>query len=109
MISCLMLLALQAGGLHLHTNAETGGLSLHLAHVHDADPDGHDHSEDVDLTIVELGTLWEQLSAIDGHSELRLVTRTLALWQVGAQTPPEPQTTTAAKLRPPLRAPPAAT
>ena len=62
LLSTVALLTLQSAGLHLHANPHTDGMQLHAEHVHDRDPDGHDHSADVDVTIFELSTLWAKLT-----------------------------------------------
>ena len=54
---CLSLLALQVSGMHLHTTLEGAG-ELHGTHVHDADPDEHDHQSDVDIGYLEYASSW---------------------------------------------------
>jgi hypothetical protein len=51
----LCLLSIQVSGLHLHVGPEGNG-GLHGTHIHEADPDAHDHEGDSDVSLVELGT-----------------------------------------------------
>lgn len=59
-IFCTSLLGMQFSGLHLHVNPEGSG-GLHGTHIHGADPDGHDHEADTDVSPFELGTGWTKL------------------------------------------------
>ncbi len=105
-LSCLALLALQAVGLHLHANVGAEGLDLHAAHIHGADPDGHDHSADVDVSVVELGTLWAKLSALLILFCLVLACPAVVGWRVKAPQQLEVPQASSERWRPPLRAPP---
>jgi hypothetical protein len=58
---CLCLLALQVSGMHLHATLEGANEvhgELHGTHVHPADPDGHDHENDVDISYMEYAPGW---------------------------------------------------
>ena len=60
--ACAAILMSQVAGLHLHASPNPDNMGLHAAHVHDADLDGHDHSADVDVSVVELSPLWAKLA-----------------------------------------------
>ncbi|MEQ8483968.1 MAG: hypothetical protein RIB46_06365 [Pseudomonadales bacterium] len=61
-ISLASILLLQATGLHLHLGSADRG-SLHGQHWHHADPDGHGHADESDVTINEIGASWSKLLA----------------------------------------------
>ncbi len=109
MLSTVALLALQSAGLHLHANVHTDGMQLHAEHVHDADPDGHDHSTDVDVTIFELGTLWAKLIFLLPVLGLLLLVPYVHRWILSHSTEPSAARRRQFRWRPPLRAPPLAT
>lgn len=105
-LCCTTLLVLQAVGLHLHANLQTVGVNLHAEHVHGVDPDGHDHSADVDVSIVELGTFWAKLAPMLLSIGLLLLVPPVLSWSRRIRiesllTFPDKQ-----RWRPPLRAPP---
>ncbi len=100
------LLAMQAAGLHLHANPETEGLQMHADHVHSLDPDGHDHSDDTDVTIVELGVHWAKLVPLLLSVGLLLPTPYLLRWTQDRPRQPSDRLRKADRWRPPLRAPP---
>ena len=53
LVCCAVLMA-QVSGLHLHASSHAENQGLHGAHVHGADPDGHDHAADVDVSVFEI-------------------------------------------------------
>lgn len=108
LLSTVALLVLQSAGLHLHANPHTDGMQLHTEHVHNADPDGHDHSTDVDVTIFELGTLWAKLAFLLPMLGFTLLVPAFRRWIL--RDPAEPPTACRGptRWRPPLRAPPSA-
>lgn len=102
------LLSTQATGLHLHANVHGEGGGLHGAHLHHADPDGHDHSGDVDVALFELGATWSKILTF----LIPFVTLLPAIvWMVQGFPPPSVpilSTRRRSRWRPPLRAPPLA-
>ncbi len=102
------LLSMQAAGLHLHVNLQGGDGGLHGAHVHHADPDGHDHGADVDVSLFELGATWSKILTF----LVSVVSLPLAVvWVLQAFVPPSVTTLSThrrSRWRPPLRAPPLA-
>ncbi len=98
------LFSAQAVGLHLHANVDGGG--LHGWHLHHADPDGHDHSGDIDVSLLELSTTWLKIFTF----LIPFVVPLLApVWRArGVSSPPLPVLSTRrrSRWRPPLRAPP---
>ena len=100
------LLALQTVGLHLHANPHTDGMQMHAEHIHSVDPDGHDHSADLDVTIIELGMLWAKLLPALLCAGLLLPVPLLLRWAgcgwYHSLLPPG----NTSRWRPPLRAPP---
>ena len=106
LISIVALLILQSAGLHLHANVHTDGMQLHTEHVHDADPDGHDHSTDVDVTIFEVGMLWAKLAFLLPALGLTLLLAPIRCWILHFSLEPSPARRRQSRWRPPLRAPP---
>ena len=107
LLSIVALVILQSAGLHLHANVHTEGMQLHAEHVHDGDPDGHDHSADVDVTIFELGTMWAKLALLLPWLAL-LVLVAPSNFRICRYSPERlPAIRSQAHWRPPLRAPPA--
>ena len=100
------LLAMQAAGLHLHANPDTDGVQMHAEHVHSLDPDGHDHSADVDVTIVELGMVWAKLVPLPLATGLYLPAPFLLRWRSDVPRHSPAPSGNANRWRPPLRAPP---
>ncbi len=105
-LSIVALLVLQSAGLHLHANIHTDGMQLHAEHVHDADPDGHDHSADVDVTIFELGTLWAKLAFLLPMLGLALPAPVRRFRMLRLRLPVAMARRSQERWRPPLRAPP---
>lgn len=106
LVSMLALLVVQSAGLHLHASTHTEGVQLHAEHVHDADPDGHDHSADVDVSIFELGTLWAELAFLLPQLGLALLAPVRRGWLSRSPEDPAPACRSQLRWRPPLRAPP---
>ena len=101
------LLSSQAVGLHLHVNAHSESGGLHASHVHHADPDGHDHSDDIDVSLFEFGAAWSKILALPMPCVALLLA---TVWLVqGCSPAPAPVLSTRrrSRWRPPLRAPPA--
>jgi hypothetical protein len=83
-------------------------MQLHAEHVHDADPDGHDHSADVDVSIFELGTLWAKLAFLLPALGMFLLVPPIRCWILRHSAEPSPARRSQSRWRPPLRAPPLA-
>ena len=63
-LTCIALLATQLGGWHLHASADGAALDepvAHSTHIHQIDPDGHDHSKDVDIAVGDFGLVLSKL------------------------------------------------
>lgn len=105
-LSYTTLLVLQTVGLHMHANPQTEGVNLHAEHVHGMDPDGHDHSADVDVSIVELGAVWAKLSPMILAIGLLLLVPLVLVCRIRCMTASVPSLCSTQGLRPPLRAPP---
>lgn len=104
MLCVASVLLLQATGLHLHVGSAEAA-SLHAEHLHHADPDGHNHAQDSDVTINELGASWGKLLA---QFLPILALFALAAVVAGRWAPavlPAPRIRPS-RWRPPLRAPP---
>ena len=106
LLSTVALLVFQSAGLHLHANPHTDGMQLHTEHVHDADPDGHDHSTDVDVTIFELGIVWAKLAFLLPVFGLALLMPPVRCWILRYSVRSSPSRRGHLRWRPPLRAPP---
>ncbi len=105
-LSYTTLLVLQTAGLHLHANTQTDGVNLHAEHVHSLDPDGHDHSADVDVSIIELGTLWAKLSPMILAVGFLLLAPLVVILRIRYRTDSSSSPVPSQRWRPPLRAPP---
>ncbi len=102
----IAMLSMQMSGLHLHAGKQSTDTAVHGAHIHDADPDGDDHSADIDVSVIDFGTVWSKvmpfLVAIL-PAALTVIWVFHSLWPpVVALIPPRRQS----RWRPPLRAPP---
>lgn len=100
------MLFLQMSGLHVHADAHDEASGLHGTHVHDLDSDGHDHSADVDVSVLDLGIVWSKLMPV-----LLLTTAVILAiaWTRQTVWPPPirvPSLRQRSGWRPPLRAPP---
>ena len=62
--ACVAMLLMQISGLHLHAGDHSNDASLHGAHVHDIAPDGHDHTADVDVSLIDFGIVWSKIMPI---------------------------------------------
>jgi hypothetical protein len=105
-LTCVTILVTQMVGLHLHASVQPSDDGLHAVHIHGADPDGHDHAADVDVTVVEYGAIWAKLVPILFGWLVLMAVPILAL---GLDRPLIDRflpTGTALRWRPPLRAPP---
>jgi hypothetical protein len=105
--ACAAILMSQVAGLHLHASPNPDNMGLHAAHVHDADLDGHDHSADVDVSVVELSPLWAKLAPMLLMLSLLAVLPVLGMSRFGRRpggSGSAPRSPT--RWRPPLRAPP---
>ncbi len=105
-LACTAMLSMQMSGLHLHAGGPSGDVGVHGAHLHDVDPDGHDHSADVDVSLIDFGIVWAKfmpaLLAV-------FVTLPAIVWVLHALWPPPTALIPLRRRlrwRPPLRAPP---
>lgn len=57
----IALVSFQMSGLHMHAGTQSDDATIHGAHIHSADPDGHDHSADIDVFLLDLGIVWSKL------------------------------------------------
>jgi hypothetical protein len=106
-LCCSALLLLQMVGLHLHAGTNQDAPGLHAEHIHGADPDGEDHSSDVDVSLVHLVAVWAKLGVpLFGMTLLALVPALLSWW-IRPDLRKRSLPATAGHWRPPLRAPPA--
>ena len=105
LLCCCALLTLQLSGLHLHVGLGHGA-SLHAEHIHGADPDGHDHSRDVDVALVELGAVWAKLVPLTSSLLPSTLLPTPGRWSVWRESAAPASGRDTARWRPPLRAPP---
>jgi hypothetical protein len=105
--ACLSLLVMQMSGLHLHIETDNASTNLHGSHLQQAESPGHDHSTDVDVSLVEkLRINWTQLIPLilacaillfaQGWLQQRLWLPPIQLGKLSRQN----------RWRPPLRAPP---
>jgi hypothetical protein len=105
--ACVSLLAMQMSGLHLHIEADKSAANLHGTHLHQVENNGHDHTTDIDVSLVEkLRSTWTQLIPLifacailliaQGWRQQRLWLPPLKLGKLSRHT----------HWRPPLRAPP---
>ena len=54
------LLSLQISGLHQHLNINGSDGDIHGTHLHNVNPDSHNHSAAVDVSFFELGVAWSK-------------------------------------------------
>jgi hypothetical protein len=103
---CGALLSMQLSGLHMHVNPQGDSGDLHVSHVHDAEPDGHSHNADVDVSVFELGTTWSKILTFLLPIVVMLFGIVWVLQTVWS--PPRVQLSLQrrSRWRPPLRAPP---
>ena len=105
-IVCVSLLSIQFSGLHQHMSTQEFNGEAHGTHLHDLDPDGHDHDTGADVSFFELGTTWLKIMpfVIPLGLVLLIIGRTVQL----ARFPPCQllQLRKRSRWRPPLRAPP---
>ena len=104
--AAVAMLSMQVSGLHLHAGDHGDDAALHGAHVHDVDPDGHDHSADVDVSLIDFGIVWAKVIPVllaVFVTLLAIVWILQTLWP-----PPAPQMSLRrrSRWRPPQRAPP---
>lgn len=102
----IAMISLQMSGLHMHANAQDGASGLHGKHVHDLDSDGHDHSADTDVSVLDPGIVWSKLMPVLLLAILVILavvwTRQM-VWPRPARVLPLHRPP---RWRPPLRAPP---
>lgn len=60
-ITGIAMLSVQMSGLHMHASVDDEASRLHGTHVHDIGSDSHDHSADVDVSVLDLGIVWSKL------------------------------------------------
>ena len=100
------MLLMQMSGLHLHAGDHVDDAALHGAHVHDVAPDGHDHSADVDVSLIDFGIVWSKIIPV----LLAILPTALAIvWILHTLWPPPillMPLRRRSRWRPPLRAPP---
>jgi hypothetical protein len=53
-------LSIQISGLHQHLNINGSDGGIHGTHLHNVNPDSHDHSAHVDVSFFELGVAWSK-------------------------------------------------
>lgn len=102
----IAMISLQMSGLHVHASAHQDASSLHGAHVHDLDSDGHDHSADVDVSVLDPGIVWSKLMPA---LMLAIAIILPVVWTRQTVWPPPLRMLSLrrrARWRPPLRAPP---
>lgn len=90
----------------MHPNAHDEASGLHSTHVHDLDSDGHDHSADVDVSVLDLGIVWSKIMPV----LLLAIAVMLAVVWTRQRVWPAPIRILSlrhrSRWRPPLRAPP---
>ena len=100
------MLLMQMSGLHLHAGDHGDDAALHGAHVHDVGSDGHDHTADVDVSLIDFGIVWSKIMPV---LMVILPTALAIVWVLHTLWPP-PTTLIPlrrrSRWRPPLRAPP---
>jgi hypothetical protein len=102
---CAAILLLQASGLHLHASLEPENAGLHAEHFHVADPDGHDHAADVDVSLLEL-SVWAKLYPVLICFLALFLAVSVFSWRNRFLRPVDPSSSPPCHWRPPLRAPP---
>lgn len=106
------LLSLQLSGMHMHVSLAGGDGGLHGSHTthdadpHHADPHGDDHSTDVDVSMVELNSVWSKLLSFLLPVAIMLLSLVWLHQPVRLAAPPSFQLKSRTRWRPPLRAPP---
>jgi len=104
--ACVAMLLMQISGLHLHAGDHSNDASLHGAHVHDIAPDGHDHTADVDVSLIDFGIVWSKIMPV----LMAILPTALAIvWVLHTLWPPPIPLIPLrrrSRWRPPLRAPP---
>ncbi|HNP35401.1 MAG TPA: hypothetical protein PKK10_06075 [Woeseiaceae bacterium] len=105
-LAVVALLLMQFSGLHLHAGDLGDGAALHGTHVHDVGSDGHDHTADVDVSLIDFGIVWSKIMPV----LMAILPVALAIvWVLHTLWPP-PTTLIPlrrrSRWRPPLRAPP---
>ena len=100
------MLLMQFSGLHLHAGDHVDDAALHGAHVHDVGPDGHDHTADVDVSLIDYGIVWSKIMPV----LMAILPTALAIvWVLHTLWPPPIPLIPLrrrSRWRPPLRAPP---
>jgi len=54
------MLLMQMSGLHLQAGNHDADAALPRVHMHDVGLDGHDHSADVDVSLIDYGIVWSK-------------------------------------------------
>jgi hypothetical protein len=106
LLAGVALLSMQMAGIHLHAGEPSGDVGAHGAHMHNVETDGHDHSNAVDVTVVDLGTVWSKLMPVlltAFPTILAIVWLLHTLWPPPIALIPLRRRS---RWRPPLRAPP---
>lgn len=106
-LACAGLLAVQLSGLHMHVDAVGDSLGMHGTHVHQLDPDDHDHSTDMDVSVLEqVSASWSKLVPLLFAAAILLAS--VVSIRLNARAPPEITAKASGNIRwrPPLRAPP---
>jgi hypothetical protein len=103
---CLALLGIQLSGSHLHVNLQGDSGGLHGSHVHDSHSDGHDHSADVDVSVLELGTIWSKVITFLVPIAMMLLGIVWVIQTIWPAPRPRLSLLRRTRWRPPLRAPP---
>jgi hypothetical protein len=106
LLGCVALLMTQMVGLHLHASMQPDQDGLHASHIHGADPDGDDHSSDVDVSVVEFGALWAKLAPMMIGSFMLSLPEATTVHQILPVSESSLPSSAASHWRPPLRAPP---
>lgn len=105
-LASVAMLCMQMSGLHLHAGTSSNDAGLHAAHMHDVDPDEHDHSADIDVSLIDLGFVWSKILPV----LLAVLPTILAIvWILHVLWPSPilvPFQRWRLRWRPPLRAPP---
>jgi hypothetical protein len=106
-LACAGLLAIQLSGLHMHVDAAGDARGMHGTHVHQLDPDDHDHSTDIDVSVLEqVSVSWSKLVPLLFTAAILLAS---VVWRrLKVRAPPEITAKASGNIRwrPPLRAPP---
>lgn len=102
----IAMFSLQISGLHMHVSVQGDASGLHGAHVHQLDTDGHDHGGDLDVSVLDPGTVWSKIMPVLllAYSILLAVVWTRQWFWPPPQHIFSPRRRS--RWRPPLRAPP---